>query len=616
MRGARLTRRTLLARGAQASVLLAAPGALVWPASAAAAAAGAIWALGGELQYFRSDPAHLEQRLAACAKAGDTTIQSYVAWNVHENQRGTVDFAGRTRPVIVNDHADQWQAETADDQVEHGGAGQVVANTDLEGYLRTLTRHGFRVILRPGPFISDEWRNGAIPDWLLNAGYPDMFMRGPDGCTIAPGFPLSTPPATSGHGGGPLFHFTGRSYASDFYLAEVRRWLTAFAAFVKPWLATNGGPVVAVQVDDEISYYYRFGPFEADYHPAMVARYRAATGQDPPRELPPRGGPVSALKPTFAWQRFKGRQLGAFLGTLASDLPSAVVDVPITHEEELQLSPPASLSDIAAAVDLLNPEFYNGPAAPWTIPLDELDAGAARAAQRQRREPIATEMDADALLYSILIGEGIAGGLIFTYTDGVPDDAVSALAPLGRTIRAAGDRLAHVRRRADTAIVWTPQLTYAPYGADRYGFKHDVRRVIERDVPALATVLIRSGLSFDLLDTDVAQTADYTMYQTIWLVGAELLPHRAQADLVTYVERAGRLICWPDPPALDENLDPCTLLADQLYTERPAAFHAGDVQEIDALGQRVQAFRGVQTFSLSGARPIAHLGTEPCGYAR
>src|SRR5947209_3749965 len=437
-----LTRRQLLARSAQGAVLLAAPRALTWPASAAAAApAGDIWALGGELQYFRSDPAHLEQRLAACAKAGYTTIQSYVAWNVHENTRGTIDFAGRTHPVIVNDHADQWQSETPDDQVQHGGAGQVVANTDLKRWLQTLTKHGFRVILRPGPFISDEWRNGAIPDWLLNAGYPDMFMRGPDGSTISPGFPLSSPPAASATGGGPLFYFAGPSYASDFYLAEVRRWLTAFAAFVKPWLATNGGPVVAVQVDDEISYYYRFGPFEADYHPAMVARHRAATGQDPPRELPPEGGPVSALKPTFAWQRFKGRQLGVFLGTLASDLRSAGVDVPITHEEELQLSPPASLSDIAAAVDLLNPEFYNGPAAPWTMPLDELDAGAARAAQRQRREPLATEMDADPLLYSILIGEGIAGGLVFTYTDGVPDDGVGAPGPLGNTVTAARDAI-------------------------------------------------------------------------------------------------------------------------------------------------------------------------------
>jgi beta-galactosidase len=616
--GAGVTRRQLLARAAQAGVLATAARPLAWPYPAGAAPpAMDLWALGGELQYFRSDPAHLEQRLAACAQAGYTTIQTYVAWNVHENERGALDFTGRTRPVIVNDHADQWQEETPDDQVRHGGLGQVVVNTDLAGYLRTLARHGFRVILRPGPFISDEWRNGGIPDWLLNAGYPDMFMRGPDGTPVFPGFPLSTPPAASVTGGGPLFYFPGPSYGSDLYLGEVRRWLTAFASFVKPWLATSGGPVVAVQVDDEICFYYRFGPFEADYHPAMVARYRAETGEDPPRELPPAGRPVRALAPTFAWQRFKGRQLGVYLGTLAADLRAAGVDVPITHEEELQLSPPASLADIASAVDVLNPEFYNGSPAPWTLPLDELDASAARAAQRHLREPIGAEMGADPLLYTVLVGEGIAGGLVFTYTDGVPDDAIAPLGLLGRTIRTAGTRLAHVNRRADTAVVWTPELTYAPYGSDRYGFSYDVRRVIERDVPALATLLIRAGLAFDLLDTDAASSDDYTAYPTIWLVGADLLPRRTQADLVRYVEAGGRLICWPAPPTLDESLEPCTLLAEALYPERRAAFHGEDVQHIEAFGQRVDVFRGVQTFRLSrGAEAVATRDGEPCGYAR
>ena len=538
-------------------------------------------------------------------------------WNVHESSRGTLDFRGATHPVIVGDHADEYTIETPDDEINHGGAvSRVVANTDLQGFLAACVRHRFDVVLRPGPFISDEWRNGGLPDWLLIEGYPDIYQCGPDGTPLEPGAPF-IPPAANLAGGGPEYYFAGPSYASELYLSETRRWMRSFAAFAKPWLAPNGGPVTGVQVDDEICFYYRFGPFEVDYHPAMVARYRAATGEEPPRAYPPPGGRAHSLKPAFAWQRFKSEELGRFLGTLASDLRANGVTVPISHEEELQLSPPAGLAQIANALDVLNPEFYNGDTGPWSLPLNELCAAAVRAAQRGRRDVIAAELsEGDALLRYLLIGEGMAGALGFSYTDGIPDDAVADLTRIGRAVRAAGPRLAHVRRRADAAIVWCPQLFHAPYGSDRYGFTRDVRRVGERDIPALATLLVRSGLAFDLLDTDAAQAADYSAYPTIWLAAADILPRSAQRNLVDYVRGGGRLVCCPAPPTLDENLDPCTILADELFPERLAAYHAGD-DEIEALGVRVPVWRGVQTYTLSpAAAPVARRGSETCGYRR
>ncbi|MFL5822027.1 MAG: beta-galactosidase [Solirubrobacteraceae bacterium] len=614
------TRRTLLL-GAGAGAVFAAGPTPGWSAAALERLErrrpDQRWTLGGELQYFRSDPAHLEQRLARCAEAGYTTIQSYVAWNVHESTRGRIDFTGRTRPVIVNDHADQYEIETPDDQAAHGGnQSEVVANTDLKGFLRSLAARGFRVLLRPGPFISDEWRNGGLPDWLLEEGYPDMYIRGPDGTPLTPGAPFDTPPGSILLGGGPLYYFPSPSYASELYLKEARRWLTAFAAFVRPWLATNGGPVVGIQVDDETCFFYRFGPFEADYHPSMVARYRAQTGQDPPTAYPAPGAGPAALRPAFAWQRFKGQQIANYLGRLAADLRSAGVRVPIFHEQELQLSPPAGFSQTGRKLDALNPEFYNGDSGPWSIPLNELDAAAVRAAQRNRRRLIAVEMqNSDQLLYTMLFGEGLSGGLQFTYTDGVQEDGFTEMARLGKTIRAAGRRLSETRRRVDTAIVWCPDQLFAPYDSQRYGFDRDVRGVGERDVPALATALIRAGLAFDLLDTTVAEARDYLAYPTIWLAAGDILPRSAQQHLVEYVERGGRLICWPAPPTLDEQLRPCTVLAERLFGEPKAAFHAADDQEIHALGVKVRVFRGVQTFSLSGgAEAFAWSKSKPCGY--
>jgi hypothetical protein len=368
-----------------------------------------------------------------------------------------------------------------------------------------------------------------------------------------------------------------------------------------------------MQVDDEICFYYRFGPFEVDYHPAFLARY----GATPPTDWPAPGGPPSALKGALQWQRFKAQQLAVFLGEMAGALRAGGADVPITHEQELQLAPPANFAALAGAVDVLHPEFYLDPGA-YTVPTIELCAAAIRAAQRGRREVIAAEMSAgDILVRHLLTGEGISGFLGFTYTTGIDASEVSDMSTFDRTLLSAGARLAEAERVADTAIVWPSEYLYAPYDSTRYGFQRDVRGAIERDIPALALLLIRAGLAFDLLDTDVAQPADYERYPTVWLACADVLPQSAQRALVRYVRRGGHLICWPAPPTLDENYEPCTLLGDTLYPEPRASFYPEDFQTVHVLGTDTLVYRGVQTFTLrAGAREVARRGEEACGYTR
>jgi len=613
-----VTRRALLARATAAGTAALLAGE-VDPAAAAIAQVRARRArrratqtLGTELEYYRSDPAHLEQRLALCVAAGYNTIQTYVPWNVHENTRGRLDFTGETHPVIVGDHVDEYQIETPDEEIEAGGApARVIANTDLIGFIRACAEHGLKLILRPGPFISDEWRNGGLPDWLL-LSYPNMFQLGPHGTALEPGLPFS-PPAEILIGGGPLYYFAGPSYASADYLREARRWMREFASVVRPLQRTRGGPVVAMQVDDEICFYYRFGPFEVDYHPEMVARF----GARPPTDWPAAGGRPAELRPALRWQRFKANQLGLWLATMADALRSGGADVPISHEHELQLSPPANFAALADAVDVLHPEFYLQ-TGPWTQPTLELCAGAVRAAQRGRRAVISAEMSQDdVFIRHLLLGEGIGGFLGFSYTQGIPEDAVAPMRAFTDAVRLAGPRLDQFHRVADAAIVWCPEYLYTPYNSTRYGFARDVRGAIERDIPALATLLIRSGLSFDLLDTGVAQPSDYREYPVIWLASADVLPRRAQVALVDYVRSGGRLVCWPAPPDLDEDYRPCTILRDELYSEPLERFYPQDGQTVAILGQRVKVWRGVQTFTpRPGVRTIAWRAGEACGYER
>ncbi|MGW4755931.1 beta-galactosidase [Streptomyces chartreusis] len=90
---------------------------------------------------------------------------------------------------------------------------------DLPRYLSLARAEGLHVLLRPGPFICAEWDDGGLPAWLI--ADPDIRLRTGDP------------------------RFTG---AFDRYLDELLPPLL-------PYMAAAGGPVIAVQVENEYGAY-------------------------------------------------------------------------------------------------------------------------------------------------------------------------------------------------------------------------------------------------------------------------------------------------------------------------------------------------------------------------
>lgn len=92
-------------------------------------------------------------------------------------------------------------------------------NLDLDKYLKTAEELGLYVILRPGPYICSEWDMGGLPSWLLAI----------EGMQI-------------------------RCYHEGF-LEKVRNYYRKLFEVVRPHFSTNGGCVIAVQIENEYGSY-------------------------------------------------------------------------------------------------------------------------------------------------------------------------------------------------------------------------------------------------------------------------------------------------------------------------------------------------------------------------
>uniref|UniRef100_A0A3Q2ZK95 Si:dkey-224e22.2 n=1 Tax=Kryptolebias marmoratus TaxID=37003 RepID=A0A3Q2ZK95_KRYMA len=99
------------------------------------------------------------------------------------------------------------------------GAFSFQDQLDLKAYISLAAEVGLWVILRPGPYICAEWDLGGLPSWLLQD--KDMQLR-----TTYPGF-----------------------------INAVNLYFDKLISVVKPLMFELGGPIIAVQVENEYGSY-------------------------------------------------------------------------------------------------------------------------------------------------------------------------------------------------------------------------------------------------------------------------------------------------------------------------------------------------------------------------
>jgi beta-galactosidase len=86
---------------------------------------------------------------------------------------------------------------------------------DVAAFIRMVQEEGLYVILRPGPYSCAEWDLGGFPAWLL--ADPDIVLRSTD----------------------------------EKFMRPAERWLERLGQELAPLQITRGGPIIAVQVENE-----------------------------------------------------------------------------------------------------------------------------------------------------------------------------------------------------------------------------------------------------------------------------------------------------------------------------------------------------------------------------
>jgi len=136
----------------------------------------------GEFHFSRYPAADWREELLKIKAGGIDLIATYLFWNQHENERGTLRFDG---------------------------------DLDIRRFVTLCGELGLAAVVRLGPWSHGECRNGGHPDWLSEVD-----------CT-----PRTNDPA---------------------YLALVEPYYRRIGHELRGLLHEDGGPIVALQVDNEL----------------------------------------------------------------------------------------------------------------------------------------------------------------------------------------------------------------------------------------------------------------------------------------------------------------------------------------------------------------------------
>ncbi len=180
----------------------------------------------GGFEYWRLERQRWKMLLERIQRLGFRIISTSLPWSIHEVSPGNFDF------------------------------GTLDERRDLDSFLTLCNEQDVQVLIRPGPGINVELANFGFPDWVVKD--PAIQARS------AQDTPVVIPAGPS--------PFPFPSYASTKFHELVSNYLDILCPYLKRHISTDG-PIIGLQIDNELSIPFMNGPFNADYSPGSIRWY-------------------------------------------------------------------------------------------------------------------------------------------------------------------------------------------------------------------------------------------------------------------------------------------------------------------------------------------------------
>lgn len=276
----------------------------------------------GTFHYWRSAREDWSGIFDQIKLLGFSVVETYVPWAVHEIREGEFDF------------------------------GKQDDRKDLDAWLTLAGQKGFKVLLRPGPCINSE-----LPDF----GYPERILHDPAYYALDnQGTPVVLSHQTTS--------FCVPSYANEKLFEQFDAFLSDLAPVVQKHLHPHGC-VVALQVDNELGYFFREGAYDMDYSPASLKlwahfldfKYRKigdlnkawglkfAAFEDVPAPRENKATDLKGLRACLDWVEYKEYQILWALTRLAELYRSrGLGSVPFFHNFYGPFTTPYNVAEIEA----------------------------------------------------------------------------------------------------------------------------------------------------------------------------------------------------------------------------------------------------------------------------
>lgn len=152
---------------------------------------------GAAFHYSRCPRELWRDRLGKLRAAGFNVIDTCVFWNYHEPEEGRTDLS------------------------------------EFEAFVQMVASLGFKMIVRPGPYIGADWDTGGFPHWVTAKRFP-----------LRSNHPESI--RTSEH------------------------WYSQVLPVIVPHQVTHSGPIILMQIEDEYDYWKLDEPAKREYLRALA----------------------------------------------------------------------------------------------------------------------------------------------------------------------------------------------------------------------------------------------------------------------------------------------------------------------------------------------------------